>query len=76
MSTKKPRLNVVLEPGLYKAISKLAKNHDMSLSLMARDLLKEAVERHEDAYWQAKAQERDKNFTAKNALPHQDIWDE
>ena len=74
MVTKNPRLNVVLEKDLYSGIRKLAKGCGVSLSLMARDLLKEAVERYEDGYWQKIAQKREKNFHPKNVLSHKNIW--
>ena len=74
MSTKNPRLNVVLEPEVYSGISKMAHKQGVSLSLMARDLLKEALERYEDSYWQKVAAARDKNFSVKKAISHKDIW--
>ena len=75
MPTKNPRLNVVLEPNLYKALSKIANREGMSLSLLARDLLKEALELHEDIDWQEVARKRDKTFSYKKALSHKDIWE-
>lgn len=75
MPTKNPRLNVVLEPNLYKALSKIANREGVSLSLLARDLLKESLELHEDIYWQEVAQKRDKTFSYKKALSHKDIWE-
>lgn len=74
MATKHPRLNVVLEPGLYAGISRLAEEEGVSLSLVARDLLKEALELHEDLYWQESAQKRDKTFSQSKALSHKEIW--
>ncbi len=74
MPTKNPRLNVVLEPTIYIALSKLAHKEGISLSLMARDLLKESLELHEDLYWEEVAAERDKTFSHKKALSHKDIW--
>ena len=74
MSTKNPRLNVVLEPGLYSGIYQLAHKEGVSLSLMARDLLKEALEIHEDRYWQKTAQAREKTFSYSKALSHKTIW--
>ena len=74
MATKHPRLNVVLEPEILMGIKKLAKNYGVSLSLMARDLLKEAIERYEDGYWQRVTEKREKNFSYKNALTHKQIW--
>jgi len=74
MSTQNPRLNVVLEPHLYSLINNLAHKYGVSLSLMARDLLREALELHEDAHWQNIAKKRDESFSYKKALAHGDIW--
>ncbi len=74
MVTKNPRLNVVLEPSLYAGISHLARKEGASLSLVARDLLKEALELHEDLYWQESAEKRDKTFSHAKALSHKEIW--
>ncbi|ODS32121.1 MAG: hypothetical protein SCARUB_02771 [Candidatus Scalindua rubra] len=62
MPTKNPRLNVVLDPNLYKSLSRLANKEGISLSLLARDLLKESLELREDVYWNEVAQKRDKTF--------------
>jgi len=45
MPTDKPRLNVVLEPPLYLKVKKLAKRDGVSLSLKARDLIRESLVR-------------------------------
>ena len=74
MSTKNPRLNVVLEPKLYSSVSHLAKKEGVSLSLMARDLIKEAIEIYEDRYWDKAAQARDKTLQLSKALSHQEVW--
>ena len=74
MATKYPRLNVVLEPALYSEISQLAQRTGISLSLVARDLLKEALEIHEDIHWQKIAAKREKTFSYKKAFSHQQIW--
>ena len=75
MPTKNPRLNVVLDPGLYNGLGKLAHEEGISLSLAARDLIKEGLEIHEDIYWQEVAQEREKTFSYKKALSHKDVWE-
>ncbi len=72
--TKNPRLNVVLEPSLYQTLQKLAKHEGISLSLKARDLIREALELHEDLYWDTVASEREKTFKKKQALSHEEIW--
>jgi len=74
MPTKNPRLNIVLEPSLYNVIRKLAEREGISLSLAARDLIKEALELHEDIYWQEIAEKREKDFSYEKALSHKDIW--
>ena len=52
MPTKNPRLSVVLDPVLHKSLDKLARQEGISLSLAARDLIKEGLEIREDMYWQ------------------------
>lgn len=74
MSTRHPRLNVVLEPQLYHALNTLAHCQEISMSLLARDLLKEALELYEDIHWQQAVQVREKTFSYKKALPHKKIW--
>ncbi len=74
MSTKNPRLNVVLEPPLYLAIQHLAKRDGVSLSLKTRDLIRQAIEYCEDAYWAKIAGTREKTFAKKAALTHKQIW--
>ncbi|MEW6096321.1 MAG: antitoxin, RHH family protein [bacterium] len=75
MPTKNPRLNVVLEPSLYNALTGLAYREGVSLSMMARDLLKEALEIREDVYWQEVAKKREETFSYEKALSHKDIWE-
>jgi len=75
MPTKNPRVNVVLDPEIYKTLMKLAHNQGISLSLFSRDLIKEALEIREDLYWQKEAEEREKTFSQKKALSHKDIWE-
>lgn len=75
MATKNPRLNVVLDPKLYKELRNIANTEGISMSLAARDLLKEAMELHEDTYWQQIAQERENTFSHENALSHEDVWE-
>ena len=48
MSTKNPRIHAVLEPHLFAVVKGLAREHGSSLSKEAHDLIREAVELHED----------------------------
>ena len=74
MATKLPRLNVVMEPAVYYSIAKLAKKEKLSLSLIARDLLREALAIYEDSYWAKEAEAREATFIRKKALSHKQVW--
>ena len=74
MSTKNPRLNVVLEPPLYQTLRRLAEKDGISLSLKARDLIRLAIEYCEDAYWNKVANLREKTLTKKRPFTHKQIW--
>jgi len=68
MPTNNPRLNVVMEPPLMYALSRLARKRGVSRSLLARDLLGEALEASEDEYWNVKALERLKTWDDKKSF--------
>jgi transcriptional antiterminator Rof (Rho-off) len=74
MPTKQPRLNVVLEGPLYKAISRLARRDGVSRSLKARDLLRAALEVEEDVVLARFAETRERSFDRKKALTHNQAW--
>ncbi len=74
MATKNPRLNVVLEPTLMKGVDHLAKAQGVSLSTMARDLIKQALDIYEDGQWQKIAQKRETTFSNKKSLSHDEVW--
>ncbi len=74
MSTKNPRLNVVLEAPLYRTLKQMAQKDSVSLSLKARDLIRLALEYCEDAYWTRVAEQREKAFSKKKALSHNKVW--
>ncbi|MGH7890551.1 MAG: antitoxin, RHH family protein [Thermodesulfobacteriota bacterium] len=74
MPAKNPRINVVLEKPLYEALRRIAKKEGISISLKARDLLRDALEVHEDTVLDNIASEREKTFDRKKALTHDQIW--
>ncbi len=74
VATKQPRLNVVLEPSIYETLYKMSKKEGLSMSLVARDLLREALTIHEDAYWAKSAAEREKTLDTKKPVQHRDVW--
>lgn len=74
MPAKNPRINVVLDKKLYDNIEYIAKKEGVSMSLKARDLIKEALEIEEDIALSAFAQERERTFSKKEALKHSEVW--
>ena len=74
MPTRHPRLNVVLEPPVYRSVKQLAQRDGMSLSLKARDLIRDALELYEDAYLAELAHERAATFDRRKALTHEQVW--
>lgn len=74
MPAKNPRVNVVLERPLYEALSRLARRDGTSLSLKARDLLREALETYEDLALDKIAEDRERTFDPASALSHGEVW--
>jgi hypothetical protein len=74
MPAKNPRVNIVLDPLLYAALGKMAERDGVSMSLEARDLIKEALEAKEDIYWDIVAADRARTYNGKKAVSHKDIW--
>lgn len=74
MATKLPRLNVVLEPLVYQTIYRLSKKQGLSMSLIARDLLREALLIYEDAFWAGGAEGREKTLLKQKLLRHDQVW--
>jgi metal-responsive CopG/Arc/MetJ family transcriptional regulator len=74
MPTKNPRINVVLEKPLYNNVERLAERDGVSLSLKVRDLVKEALEIEEDIGLANLAETREKTFSRKKSLKHDEVW--
>lgn len=74
MPAKNPRVNVVLEKPLYDSVRRLALKEDISLSLKIRDLVKDALEVHEDTVLAEFAEEREKTFRRSRGLRHKRVW--
>lgn len=74
MPTKNPRINVILEKGLYNAVADMAKQEGISKSMAIRDLVKEAMELREDVALAGIAEERENTFNPDNALSHDEVW--
>ncbi len=74
MPAKNPRINVVVERPLYAIIHDMAEDSGMSMAMVVRDLIKEALELKEDAALAAFANERMKSFDREKALSHDEAW--
>lgn len=74
MPTNHPRVNVVLDPPTHALLKKLARRQGASLSAEARRLLEEALELEEDRALAAWAAERERGFSRRTALTHDQVW--
>lgn len=75
MPTKNPRINVALEKPIYSLIEKLARERGLSLSMVTRDLIREALEIHEDAVLAEVAGEREATLADRSTLGHDEVWE-
>ncbi len=74
MPTKNPRINVSVEKSIYSIIETLAKEKGISISMVTRDLIKEALEIYEDVYLADFAEEREKTFDKDRSISHEEVW--
>lgn len=73
MPTKNPRLIVTLEAGLYKKVLSISKANGASLSMTARDLIREACEDVENLGLSVLAESRMKSSKGR-WLSHDEAW--
>jgi hypothetical protein len=74
MPTKKPRLLVTLEPGLYAKVLAVSKANGTNLSLTARDLIRDACDDIEDWGLAALARKRMNAGGKGRWLRHDEVW--
>lgn len=72
MPTKNPRLNVVLNKTILQMLSEIAKHEDKSLSVVAQELIVEALDRHEDRLLSGLAMKREAK--SKKTVSHDKAW--
>ena len=72
MPTRNPRLNIVLTKALMQALSEIAKNEEKSLSVIAQELIIEALERHEDRLLSDLAMKREQK--PGKTISHEKAW--
>jgi predicted DNA-binding protein len=75
MPTKNPRINIVVGSPLYSVLHDLATSEGVSMSTVARDLIREAIELREDVALAAFADERIKTLDRKKVLSHDETWE-
>ena len=76
MPTKNPRINVVCEQPLYYDLTTIASSEGASLSSVAHDLIKEALELREDRALANLAESRAKTFDRATALSFDKVFGE
>ena len=74
MPTKYPRVNLVVEPPIHSAMQNIARLEGISMSAVARDLIKEAISLREDVALASFAEKREKSFIRKKSLSHEQTW--
>jgi hypothetical protein len=74
MPTKSPRISVALEKSVYSLIEKIAKENGLSLSMVTRDLIREALMVHEDAELVRFGEEREGTLRGREPLRHEEVW--
>ena len=67
MPNKNPRVTVVVEPPLYSTPQDLAASEGVSMSTIARDLIREAIDLREDVALATLADTRIKTFDKRGA---------
>ena len=72
MSTRHSRLNVALDPELRRLIGDLARRRETSLSAVAAELIREAIECHEDLLLTKLATRRER--ASRRNVPHAEAW--
>lgn len=72
MPTINPRINVTLDPEFAAALAELAARGGQSLSALAREMILEGIERHEDYALSALAEQRDNKKS--KTIKHADAW--
>lgn len=80
MQSKNTTINVAVAPPVYEQIEQLAARRGVSLSIIARDLIKEALVKEalvmdEDGALARLAAEREATFRNDTALSHEEVWD-
>ena len=69
------RINVVLEKPVCDIVGRIAREEGTSLSMVVRNLVKEAIEIREDVGLSRLATGRERTLSRQRALSHKEVWD-
>ena len=72
MATKNPRINVTFNETAVELLNELAKKENKSISMLAKELILEALEYREDLALSTLAKIRDKSDAKR--ITHEDAW--
>lgn len=72
MSDKSSKVQVTFDSPIASILSQLAKQEHKTIAGLARELILEALERREDVYFSALADERDTG--KQKTVKHKDAW--
>ena len=72
MPTKHPRLNVVLNVDIYETIERISQQEGKSMSVVAKELMEDALEKHEDLLLSEMAMKREAK--SKKTIGHDKAW--
>ncbi len=76
MTTKHRRINVTFRPRTARALTRLSKKRDTSLSHVAQELVEEALELREDIYLSNLAAQAEKRAKGKPRISADKLWKE
>ena len=62
----------MLDPELMEMVEKISKKEEKSLSVVAKELIEDALEKHEDLLLSEMAAEREAK--SKKTIPHDKAW--
>ena len=76
MPTKKPRFNITYDQAELNVLVNLAKKQNKSIAGVAKELILDALERHEDMFLSALADQRIKEAEQRGEklVPHSKAW--
>ena len=75
MTTKHPRIHVMVEEPIYQTIHALAADEGVSISALTHSLIREALELREDAVLANLADAREQSLNRNQLLSHTEAWE-